>query len=225
MHVVKKFFSTHRSLSSESVSSLPEATVTGVCVNSDSLRMTVCVLWSTPLSPSNHTHFFCTLLFSHTYHGNLFILAYRFTFCTYSLYECQTVSPSQKINIYIVSVVCFYQKKSCSEYFCTCGILLKHKLSILEAEIPRTRIAESKVICILYPDRYYKVASHPGFYLKESLNSWESSGIISFSFLKNDGTILDNTSSRSKLLCCVCLLRTYLSVTGAAGKMFIYHVL
>ena len=113
----------------------------------------------------------------------------------------------------------------CSEYFCTCGILLKHKLSILEAEIPRTRIAESKVICILYPDRYYEIASHPGFYLKESLNSWESSGIISFSFLKNDGTILDNTSSRSKLLCCVCLLRTYLSVTGAAGKMFIYHVL
>lgn len=53
--------------------------------------------------------------------------------------------PSQKINIY-VTVFCFYQKKSCSRYFCTYGILLKHKLSILEAEIPRTRIAESKVI-------------------------------------------------------------------------------
>lgn len=82
------------------------------------------------------------------------------------------------MNIYIVSVFCFYKKKkkSCSEYFCTYGILLKHKLSILEAEIPRTRIAESKVICILHPDRYYKIASHRGFYLKKGLNSWSQVG-------------------------------------------------
>ena len=49
----------------------------------------------------------------------------------------------------------------------------------------------------------------------------ESSGIISFPVLKNDGPILDNTSSRSHLLCYVYLLRTYLSVTGAAGTCFL----
>ena len=76
----------------------------------------------------------------------------------------------------------FTKKKSCSEYFCTYGILLKRKFSILEAEIPRTRIAESKVICILHLDRYYKIASHPGFHLKKSLHSWSQVGQYPFLF-------------------------------------------
>ena len=42
--------------------------------------------------------------------------------------------------------------------------------------MPRTRIAESKVICILHSDRYYKIASHRGFYLKKGLNSWSQVG-------------------------------------------------
>lgn len=90
--------------------------------------------------------------------------------------------PEDGVFILFRSPAFTKKKKSCSEYFSTYGILLKGKFSILEAEIPRTRIAESKVICILHLDRYYKIASHPGFYLKKSLHSWSQVGQYPFLF-------------------------------------------
>lgn len=98
----------------------------------------------------------------------------------------------QKINIYIVSVFLLLPKKSCSEYFCAIWhFYFKHKpvfeKFLLELELLSQRSFVS------HPDRYYKNKPPRFLFKEESLNSWESWNNILFSFLKNDGTILDNT--------------------------------